>query len=267
MTTRTVSLLVDAGNTTTKIGLADAAGLFTSYVLPTDKAATPDSLGLALTSLAAHAGVAAGEVSSITVSSVVPPMDPLLSRAAERYFGVTARFVPRDVAVPLENRYARPHEVGADRLVTAYAGRLAAETPVVVVVDFGTATTFDCVKGNAFLGGLICPGLFSSLKALSLDTAKLPHIALDHGHGGLSIGQSTSECLNQGFLHGFAAMAEGVGKLLVKHLGEPATILATGGFAARLAPLCPSFSQVRPDLLLEGLLLLSRQGVVPEKDE
>jgi type III pantothenate kinase len=267
MTRSPVSLLLDAGNTTIKVGLADAAGLFTSYVLPTDKTATADSLGLALSSLAGHAGIAAADVTAATVSSVVPPMDPLISRAVERYFGITARFVPRDVAVPLENRYARPHEVGADRLVTAYAGRLAAETPVVVVVDFGTATTFDCVKGNAFLGGLICPGLFSSLKALSLDTAKLPHIALDGGHGGLSIGQSTSECLNQGFLHGFAAMAEGVGRLLVKHLGEPATILATGGFAERLAPLCPSFSLVRPNLLLEGLHLLSRHGQAPAEDE
>lgn len=264
--TPSIALLVDAGNTNTKIGLADDSGLLTSYVLPTDKSATPDSLGLALSSMVAHAGRTPAEVASVTVSSVVPPMDPLISRTCERYFGVTARFVPRDVAVPLENRYARPHEVGADRLVTAYAGRLAAATPVVVVVDFGTATTFDCVKGNAFLGGLICPGLFSSLRALSLDTAKLPHIALDAGHGGLCIGQSTAECLNQGFLHGFAAMVEGVGGLLVKHLGEPATILATGGFAERLAPLCPSLSLVRPDLLLEGLLLLSRLDQSPAED-
>ncbi len=261
-----VSLLVDAGNTNLKIGLADADGLFASYVLPTDKTATPDSLGLSLSCLARHAGIAPTAMASATISSVVPPMDPILTRACERYCNASPRFVPRDVPVPLENRYARPHEVGADRLVTAFAGRMAAETPVVIVVDFGTATTFDCVKGNAFLGGLICPGLFSSLRALSLDTAKLPHIALDAGHGGLSIGQSTAECLSQGFLHGFSAMVEGVGALLVKHLGEPATILATGGFAAKLAPLCPSFSKVRPDLLLEGLLLLSRQGSVPAAD-
>jgi len=261
-----VSLLMDAGNTNIKIGVADADGLFASYVLPTDKTATPDSLGLSLSSLANHAGIAPTAVASVTVSSVVPPMDPILTQACERYFNASPRFVPRDVPVPLENRYARPHEVGADRLVTAFAGRMAAETPVVIVVDFGTATTFDCVKGNAFLGGLICPGLFSSLRALSLDTAKLPHIALDAGHGGLSIGQSTAECLSQGFLHGFAAMVEGVGALLIKHLGEPATILATGGFAAKLAPLCPCFSRVRPDLLLDGLFLLSRQDCAPASD-
>jgi len=250
-------LLVDAGNTTIKIGLADDGGLFASYVLPTDKTATPDSLGLSLSSLAAHAEIAPTAISSAIISSVVPPMDPILTQACQRYFNVTPRFVPRDVPVPLENRYARPHEVGADRLVTAFAGRRMADAPVVIVVDFGTATTFDCVKGNAFLGGLICPGLFSSLRALSMDTAKLPHIALDVGHGGLSIGTSTTECISQGFLHGFAAMVEGVGALLVRHLGDPAAILATGGFAARLAPLCPSFTQVRPDLLLEGLFLLS----------
>jgi type III pantothenate kinase len=258
-----VRLLVDAGNTTIKIGLADDTGLFASYVLPTDKTATPDSLGLSLSGLAAHAGIAPTAVASVTISSVVPPVDPILTQACQRFFNARPRFVPRDVPVPLENRYARPHEVGADRLVTAFAGRRTADTPVVVVVDFGTATTFDCVKGNAFLGGLICPGLFSSLRALSLDTAKLPHIALDVGHTGLSIGQSTAECISQGFLHGFAAMVEGVGTLLVRHLGEPATILATGGFAARLAPLCPSFHQVRPDLLLEGLFLLSGQDSVP----
>jgi len=162
--------------------------------------------------------------------------------------------VPHDVPLPLENRYGRPHEVGADRLVTAYAGRLASRAPAVIVVDFGTATNFDCVVDNAFVGGLICPGLLSSLHGLVSHTAKLPHVALHPPKDGrLGIGTSTSECINQGFVFGFAAMVEGVTARLTDHLGGQVHVLATGGFADTLAPICPAISDTRPQLLLEGL--------------
>ncbi len=253
-------LLIDAGNTNIKCGLADDAGITASYVLPTDKAATSDSLGLALAACAAHAGIDPDDVRAVTVSSVVPPLNPRISEACERYFGRPARFAGADIPVPLENRYARPHEVGKDRLVTSFAARRLRDAPALIAVDFGTATTFDCVKDNAFLGGLICPGLLSSLRALSLDTAKLPHIALEPGSGGLSIGQSTAECINQGFLYGFADMVEGVAARLIRHMGPETEVIATGGFAVKLAPLCPSFKEVRPDLLLEGLRLLSLEA-------
>ena len=247
------ALLIDVGNTNIKFGLAERSGLGPSFALPTDRAATPDSLGLTLlTALSVH-GVSPADVEAAVASSVVPPLNPILTHAVSRYIGTRLRFVAQDIPVPLKNLYGRPHEVGADRLVTAYAGRLAVDAPSVIVVDFGTATNFDCVQGDAFLGGLICPGMLTSLSGLVSKTAKLPHVALDPGDGALSIGRSTTDCINQGFVFGFADMVSGVTARLKVHLGGEVHVIATGGFAEKLAPICPAIRDVRPELLLEGL--------------
>jgi len=248
------ALLIDVGNTNTKFGLAERQGLGVSFALPTDRNATPDSLGLAIATALSFHGCRPADVAVAVASSVVPPLNPVLSRAVSRYLGAQVRFVPTDVPVPLKNLYGRPHEVGADRLVTAYAGRRAATAPSVIVVDFGTAINFDCVRDDAFLGGLICPGLATSLFGLVSKTAKLPHVALEPpADGALSIGRSTSECINQGFVFGFADMVQGVTARLKAHLGGEVQVLATGGFAEKLAPICPVIRDVRPELLLEGL--------------
>lgn len=247
------ALLVDIGNTNMKFGLAERQGLGPSFSLPTDRTATADSLGLQLVTALSFYGCRPGEVEMAVAASVVPPLNPILAEAVSHYLGAPVRFVPTDLPVPLQNRYGRPHEVGADRLVTAYAGRLATDAPSLIVVDFGTATNFDCVTGDAFLGGLICPGLASSLSGLVSKTAKLPHVALDPGDGTLSIGRSTTDCINQGFVFGFADMVTGVTARLQAHLHGEVHVLATGGFAEKLAPICPAIRDTRPQLLLEGL--------------
>ncbi len=256
-------LLLDVGNTSTKAGLAGPGGLEASFVLPTRQSGTADSWGLELKAAVAHAAEAAGQplaVAEAVVSSVVPPVDSCLRQAAERYFGCRARFVPRELPLAIENRYERPQEVGADRLVTALAARrLFPDAKRIVVVDFGTATTFDCVDGDAYLGGLICPGVHSSARALASGTAKLPRVTpevMDEtAQGELAIGRSTTQSLNHGFVYGFAAMTEGLCQRLRRRLGGEALVVATGGFAQGLAGVCPCLEQVRPDLLLEGLRL------------
>ncbi|EKO39186.1 MAG: pantothenate kinase, type III [Solidesulfovibrio magneticus str. Maddingley MBC34] len=258
------ALLVDIGNTNIKFGLAETGGLLSSFALPTDRSATPDSLGLALASALPFHGCRPADIEAAVASSVVPPLNPIIEHAISRYLGVRLRFVPTDIPIPLKNLYGRPHEVGADRLVTAFAGRRAVGAASVIVVDFGTATNFDCVQDDAFLGGLICPGLMTSLSGLVSKTAKLPHVALDPGDGALSIGRSTTDCINQGFVFGFADMVTGVTARLKAHLGGDVHVLATGGFAEKLAPICPVIRDVRPELLLEGLrqlwLASSRPG-------
>jgi len=258
-------LLLDVGNTSTKVGLADADDLIASFVLPTEQPGTADSWGLRLEAAVAHALRAAPEsagaaVGGMAVSSVVPPVDSCLRAAAEKYFNVRAAFVPKDLPLAIENRYARPQEVGADRLVTAFAARrLFPDAERIIVIDFGTATTFDCVEGDAYLGGLICPGVHSSARALASGTAKLPRITpevLDEtAHSPLAIGRSTSQSLNHGFVFGFAAMAEGLCKRLRERLGGDALVVATGGFAQGMAAVCPCLEEIRPDLLLKGLRL------------
>ncbi len=259
MSSQTI-LLMDVGNTGIKIGLADAQSLGPSFTLPTDMRETADSLGLKLRDICRFQGLAAQDVRAVVVSSVSPPLDPVIAEAAERYFGATARFVPGDLPLSIENRYERPHEVGADRLVTAFAARRLLDGERLVVVDFGTATTFDCIRGNAYLGGLICPGMMSSARALASTTAKLPQIDLRLAEGPLQIGQSTKASLNQGLIHGFASMAEGLVKRLSEVLGGEVQTVATGGLAPRIAAACAALDEVRPDLLLEGLRLAWVEG-------
>ena len=251
------ALFFDIGNTNTKIGLGSVSGPLTAYVLPTDERQTADQFGLTLLEILRHMGLAPGELSGSLASSVVPGMSHLVKTACNRFLGLNLLFAPEDLAVPLENRYARPHEVGADRLVGAYAARrLFPDAGSIISVDFGTATTFDCVEGDAYLGGLICPGVLSSVSALAVGTAKLPRFSLEVTDKKPSPGRSTSTSLNHGFVFGFAAMTEGLTARLARDMKSPNVVLGTGGFAAALADVTNCFTAVKPDLLLEGLRLL-----------
>jgi type III pantothenate kinase len=258
-------LLLDVGNTNVKIGVArPGQGVLATYALPTSTAGsldTADAWGLKLLDICRVEDLTPGQVLDIVAASVVPPMNPVIRRAAERFFHRAVRFVPgdgpADIRLPIENRYARPQEVGADRLVTAYAARCREKAHTLVVVDFGTATTLDCVQGCAYLGGLICPGVLSSARALATGTAKLPQISLELGQGPLHVGKSTSESLNQGLIHGFAAMVEGLSRRIAESVGaspEETRVIATGGFAKPVAAVCPAIDDVREDLLMEGLM-------------
>lgn len=258
-------LLFDIGNTNIKIGMADTKGLATSYVLPTDQHQTPDSTGLRLLDVIRHAGFTPDDVQACVGSSVVPSLDPIIRDACERFVNKTLLLAPRDIPVPLENRYTHPEQVGADRLVAAFAARRLYPGPrSLVSVDYGTATTFDCVQDNAYMGGLICPGVKSSAGALASRTAKLPRISLEATSSMPVVGRDTSTSLNHGFIFGFAAMTEGICKRLGDVLEGPMEVVATGGFAQSIARVATCFDHVRPDLLLEGLRLLYMESGLKE---
>ncbi len=247
-------VLLEIGNTNIKIGICTVDELLFSYALPTDTGMTSDLLGLRIMEVIRHCGVKAESLGSCLGSSVVPSVNPLARRACEKYLGNRLFFMAEDVPVPLENRYQNPHEVGADRLVASYAARvLYPEPESLISVDLGTATTFDCVSGNSYLGGLICPGLLSSAQNLAARTAKLPQISLELDESEPLVGVSTSVSLNHGFLFGFAAMSEGLVARLRKALPGDVKVVVTGGFSATLAKVADCFNYVRPDLLLEGL--------------
>lgn len=258
------SALFDIGNTNIKIGFADADGIRASYSLPTEQRDTGDGFGLALEGLRRHMGIPVDAVEACVGSSVAPAMTPLVRHAVQRFWGRDLLLAPEDIAIPLENRYANPQEVGADRLVGAYAARcLCPDVKSIISVDYGTATTFDCVTDSTYLGGLICPGMLSSLEALATRTAKLPRIALNVDDEEPVVGRSTSVSINHGFVFGFADMTAGLCKRLAESLEGPVAIVATGGFAKGLASVVPLFDYVRPDLLLEGLRLLYYSGRKP----
>ena len=250
-------LLVDIGNTCIKLVFASPGALEASYSLPTRAQHTPDSLGLALLQLLTLRGLAPESITACAVCSVVPDVNSLFRDACRKYLGMTPLSFPEDFSFDLANGYERPQEVGADRLLAAYAARrLFPEPKSIISVDFGTATTFDCITGSTYLGGLICPGLLSSRNALAANTAKLPRISLDVTDQSAIIGRSTATSMNHGFLFGFAAMTEGLCERLKAQLEGPVFVVGTGGIAADLSGICRAFDAVRPDLIPEGLRLV-----------
>lgn len=247
-------LLFDIGNTSIKVGLADREKLLTTYTLGTKDVQTSDALGLTLYSLLQHAGVKAADLEACVGSSVVPALEPVLREACHRYAALELLLAPLDIPVPLENRYANPHEVGADRLVGAYAARRLFPDPASIIsVDFGTATTFDCISGQAYLGGLIFPGVQTAAHALASHAAKLPPVSLDVTVDEPAPCRDTVTSMNHGIIFGFGCMVAGLTARLARQLPGPVCLVATGGFAPAIARVSACFDQVFPDLLLDGL--------------
>ena len=250
-------LVIDVGNTNTKVGVARNRQLLESFVLPTTVRDTSDTFGLKIFELCRHLRISPNRFQSWLVSSVVPPVNSLVRQAGERYSGCPVYFVPEDIGLPLTNAYANPQEVGADRLVTAFAARKLFDTPGLIVIDFGTATTVECIQGWTYKGGLICPGVLSSLQALGGKTAKLPRIDLEVTRRSVCIGDSTVTSMKHGFVFGFAAMIEGLCSRLRLSLEGEVTVVATGGFASTLEPVCSCLDVVQRELLLQGLIWAS----------
>jgi type III pantothenate kinase len=253
----TYTLLFDVGNTNIKFCPATSEALGASFALPSAESECGDLIGLHLDVLLRRQQITPDRIEACIASSVVPALTLPLRHACRRFLDRDLLLAPEDLPIPLENRYASPSEVGADRLVGAFAARrLLPSAPSIISVDYGTATTFDCVSGNAYLGGLICPGVLSSATALASRTAKLPHIGLDVDDIRPEVGRSTVMSINHGFVFGFAAMTEGLCRRLAEPLAGPVSVIATGGFAGSLAKVVRCFDALRPDLLLEGLRLL-----------
>ncbi|MBO4314048.1 MAG: type III pantothenate kinase [Desulfovibrio sp.] len=249
--------LADIGNTSLKIAIADETSIKASYSLPTKLPHSEDSLGLMFPAMLADAGLTKDMLARSAVCSVVPEMTGIFCRACRRYLGVETAVFPDDFPPLIENRYSRPSEVGADRLMAAFAARtLYPEPASLISVDFGTATTFDCVSGNAYLGGVICPGVMSSYGALASGTAKLPHISFDTADSDdIEIGRDTVTSMRQGFRFGFIAMTSGLCARLSAKLPAPCVTVATGGFAETVAVSGSGIDFVRRDLVSEGLRL------------
>ncbi len=247
-------LLFDIGNTSIKVGLAHEEAVHTTYTLRTDAGQTSDSLGLHLYAALQHAACPPDAVRACVCSSVVPSMTPLVREACARFVGATFLQVPHDMPVPLKNCYSKPSEVGADRLVCAYAARkLFPQTSSLIVVDFGTATTFDCIQGQDYLGGIIFPGVHTAAAALSAKAAKLPRIHLETQDTEPVPGRDTASSMQHGILFGFAAMVEGLSSRLAKQMPGPVHIVGTGGFAKDIARVSSCFHDILPNLILDGL--------------
>lgn len=247
-------LVVDVGNTQTHFGTYRGDELVEHWRMATVRQSTADQLGAALRSLLRLRGVELSELQGSIVSSTVPELAPEWAQVGERYLGHDTVVVGPGVKTGMPIRLDNPRELGADRLVNAVAAyeRIGGAC---IVVDFGTALTYDVVSEHGeHLGGLIAPGLEISLEALSDRGAKLPKIDLLPPRA--VIGKSTVEAIRGGVLFGYAAAVDGIVGRIRGELGVEAPTIATGGHASIVAPFCETIDEIDGDLTLRGLQLI-----------
>ena len=248
-------LAIDVGNTQTQFGVFDSEGALShEWRLSTHRDRTADELGAQMLSLLASAGVDPKSVSGIVAASVVPPLTAALPVVGERYFGHAPLLVDASVVHDLPILYDPPEAVGADRIVNAIAAREHYGAPV-VIVDFGTATTFDVVDANgAYLGGVIATGIGVSADALFQRAARLPRVHVEEPDD--VIGRSTTGSLQSGLFYGYADLVDGLLRRIIDELGTSPRVLATGGWASTIGPACEMVETIDPLLTLSGLKLI-----------
>jgi type III pantothenate kinase len=247
-------LALDVGNTQMVLGLFEGERLRRNWRLATRKDATADELGVLFGSLIEGDVSDRRQVEGMIVSSVVPDLTRTVDALARDHLGMKPLFVGPGVKTGMPILYENPHEVGADRIVNSVAALARYGAPV-IVLDFGTATTFDVVgPGGEYLGGVIAPGLLASAEALFERAARLHRVDIrrpDH-----VIGRNTEQSVQSGLYHGYAALVGGLARRIVEELGMDAPIVATGGLATELEAELPFLEAVIPGLTLEGLRLI-----------
>ena len=247
-------LTIDAGNTNTVLGIHEGAELRRHWRLSTRREQTADEYGILVRNLFAASDIDPSRISGVALASVVPPLTPVLVALARQYLGEEPLVVEPGVRTGMPILYEPPGDVGADRIVNGVAAFAAYGGPV-IVVDFGTATTFDVVtRKGEYLGGVICPGIGISADALFQRAARLPRV--DVRDPGKVIGRSTVTSMQAGLYFGYAGMVEALLARIKAELAEPARVVATGGLAETLASEIPSIEAVDPVLTLTGLRLI-----------
>lgn len=246
--------VIDVGNTNIVLGIYDGAKLRHHWRIATNRSVTADEYGILIYNLFRHAGIETDDIEGAIVSSVVPPVNATLEHTCEKYIRRTPLFVGPGIKTGLNIRYENPRDVGADRIVNAVAG-IHLYGPPLIIVDFGTATTFCYIdhKGD-YIGGAIAPGIGISTEALYQRAAKLPRIELTKPRS--TVGRTTVSSMQSGIIFGFAGQVDGiVQRIREEHRTNP-RVVATGGLAELIAGESRTIDVVNPLLTLQGLQLI-----------
>ena len=255
-------LAIDIGNTNIVLGLFRQEKLLHHWRIPTPHPARVGELGAGIEKLLAGRNISPARVRQIAIACVVPALEGGVKALARKYFKLEP-IIADNESVGLPNRYRNPREVGADRLVNALAGYRLYGGPL-IVVDFGTATTFCLVSGaGEYLGGCIAPGLQLSAKVLHDYTAKLPRVRIARPEQ--VIGKTTEASIRSGLFYGYAAMVEGLVSRIQDEFGEKTKVVATGGLAPLIGRQAKCIQEINPWLTLEGLRLVAAKKNPPRR--
>ncbi len=247
-------LAIDIGNTNIVFGLYKDQNVIDYWRINSDQHKTADEYGIFFREAIKSANAMIKGIDAVIIASVVPLLSTIIRKMVERYFKVTPVFVDENTKTGIRICYKNPKEVGADRIVNAVAACTIYGGPV-IIIDFGTATTFCAVsKDSEYLGGVIVPGIMISLDALCQRAAKLPKISLEAPE--TVIGTDTVSSIQSGIIYGYAGLVdELVGRIKKEMTGEP-YVIATGGLAETIAAHTKSIKEINPMMTLEGLRLV-----------
>lgn len=247
-------LTIDVGNTNMVFGLYEGDKLRGSFRISTNAERTSDELGMQISQYYHFHGIDRAETRAVIIASVVPPVMYTLINAIRKYLRVQPLVAGKDVDIGIENKYANPREVGADRLVNAVSAVRKYGKPL-IIVDIGTATTFDAIDAaGAYQGGAIFPGIKVAMEALFLKASKLPRVDIERpAH---AIGKTTVQSMQSGAVRGYVGALTGIITDIQRELGGQARVVATGGMGRMMAAYCDLIDEVDPNLTLEGLRLI-----------
>jgi type III pantothenate kinase len=261
-------LVIDVGNTNTSLGVFEDDRLLKHWRLTSARARTTDEYGVHVRNLFALAGIDFKEISAVAIASVVPPLNFALKQMAEAYFDRTPLFIDHATSTGLPILYDPPSDVGADRIVDAVAAIEKYGAPC-IIVDFGTATTFDAINERGeYLGGVITPGINISADALFERAARLPRVEIKRPAS--VIGTSTVGSMQSGLYFGYVGLVDGILERMTSELGGSPQVIATGGLARLIATGSAFIKTVDETLTLEGLRIIyekQKTGVRKQKSE
>ncbi|UNC90723.1 type III pantothenate kinase [Candidatus Contubernalis alkaliaceticus] len=247
-------LVFDVGNTNTVVGVYQGTELKYNWRISTDRQKTVDEYGMLIKGLFEYEGILMEKIKGIAISSVVPPLMPTLCKMTEKYFKLKPMVVGPGIKTGLNIKMENPREVGADRIVNAVAAYAFYKGPL-IIVDFGTATTFCAVSEEGdYLGGAIAPGIGISTEALFQKAAKLPRVELVKPRS--IIGKDTVSSMQAGIFYGFVGQVEGIVTRMADTFSKAPVVVATGGFASLIKQESKVIDHVHAFLILEGLRII-----------